>query len=213
MTERAAFDGKYTRYQLERSMLRRLVRRIYLRRASKLLRGATLDFGCGVGELLARLPAGSRGLEYNEESVRYCRDAGLSVDWYDGSRDDWALSGVEGRFDSFLISHVLEHLESPQDVLEKLLRSAERLGVRRFVVIVPGKAGFRIDPTHVEFVDKDMLLDVARATKSGFELVEARYFPGNFAWLGRVLAHHELQAVFDRKFDRSQDAGGRPPVR
>ena len=49
-------------YQLDRSPLRKLLRRPYLRAAAGFVEGAAVDLGCGVGELLSRLPAGSMGL-------------------------------------------------------------------------------------------------------------------------------------------------------
>jgi hypothetical protein len=67
------FDDRYTRYQSDRSALRKFVRKLYLKRAASQLRGRTLDFGCGVGELLAWLPPGSRGVEYNRATVDHCR--------------------------------------------------------------------------------------------------------------------------------------------
>lgn len=76
MTE---FDERYTSYQTDRAPLRKLVRKIYLRSAQSLLRGPTLDFGCGVGELLGRLPEGSRGWS---TTVQRLRIAAAGVLWW-----------------------------------------------------------------------------------------------------------------------------------
>ncbi|WP_372372259.1 class I SAM-dependent methyltransferase [Xanthomonas sp. NCPPB 1638] len=195
MTE---FDSAYTQYQLNRSRIRKLVRRIYLQSAQTLLRGPTLDFGCGVGELLERLPDGSRGLEYNRATVRYCRERGLAVDHYDGESDDWSLGAlVEGpRFESMVISHVLEHLEQPHEVLRKLSAAASRLGIRRILVVVPGQAGFRADASHRTFVDAELLSQPRLLAGTGFRLCRWRYFPGNVRTLGNWFTHHELQSLF-----------------
>ena len=175
----------------------------YLRRAASLLRGRTLDFGCGVGELLAKLPAGSKGLEYNPATVEFCRRAGLDVEFYDGESDHWQLStlGAEmgGQFESMIISHVLEHLEHPRDVLNRLLWSAARLGMRRVVVIVPGRAGFRVDATHRTFIDLAYLQDASIVCGTAFSFRGARYFPGDLRGLGDWLPHHELQVVFEKE--------------
>jgi SAM-dependent methyltransferase len=194
------FDAHYTEYQLRRSWLRRLVRRAYLASAAGKLRGPTLDFGCGVGELLARLPAGSLGVEYNPASVVLCRARGLDVVAYDGFADDWALSTLpaERRFTSMVVSHVLEHLQQPVDVLGRLLTAATRLGVERVLVIVPGAAGYRIDATHVTFVDLPMLRTCATEA-SGFRLAHARYFPFDWRRLGDWFPHHELQVLYLRE--------------
>src|SRR5690554_2065072 len=153
------FDQSYTEYQTDRNFFRKLVRRAYLRSARTQLAGATLDFGCGVGELLSRLPEGSKGLEYNHATVEHCRRKGLDVDWYDGNQDGWKLSVIDPgrRFRSMLISHVLEHLDEPMGVLNRLLEAAAKLDIERVLVIVPGKAGYRIDDTHRTFVDMGML--------------------------------------------------------
>lgn len=187
----ADFDDSYTRYQSERSALRKFVRKLYLRRAASQLRGKTLDFGCGVGELLAWLPAGSQGLEYNRATVEHCRARGLDVRFYDGSADDWSLSLLDASdgFRSMVISHVLEHLDEPTDVLRRLLAAAERLGVRDVLIIVPGRAGFRIDPTHRVFVDEAMLRS---AVDAPWSIQRAFCFPFPWERVGDVFVYNEL---------------------
>lgn len=194
------FDQGYTDYQVNRSLLRKWVRRAYLRSAALQLTGPTLDFGCGVGELLERLPAGSRGLEYNRTTVEFCRRKGLQVDAYDGFADDWGLSVLApgSHFDSMVISHVLEHLEEPARILQRLLLAGQRLGVRRVLAVVPGGAGFRIDPTHRTFVDRALLVDAEVVEGTGFSVQRTGYFPGNLRALGDWFPHHELQVLYTR---------------
>lgn len=194
------FDQDYTDYQANRSLLRKWVRRAYLRSAASQVSGPTLDFGCGVGELLERLPPGSRGLEYNQATVEFCRRKGLPVDAYDGFADDWDLSALapRSRFDSMVVSHVLEHLEEPAQVLRRLLLASQRLGVRRVLAIVPGRAGFRIDATHRTFVDRDLLTQAAIVRDTGFSVQRARYFPGDLRRIGDWFPHHELQVLYTR---------------
>lgn len=193
------FDDSYTAYQSERSSARKLVRRLYLRSAASQLTGPVLDFGCGVGELLSRLGEGSKGVEYNRASVDHCRAKGLDVRWYDGSADDWSLSSLpaEWRFESMVISHVLEHLDAPMDVLRRLLEAAASRGVRKTLVIVPGAAGFRIDNTHRTFVQWPMLRD-AIAASGDWSVARWRYFPGNLRVIGDFFPHHELQVLLVR---------------
>lgn len=193
------FDDTYTRYQTERSRLRKLVRALYLKSAKRKLAGPCLDFGCGVGELLAMLPPGSKGVEYNQASVAHCRRRGLSVEWYDGVKDDWQLTALppEWRFESLVISHVLEHLQDPMYVLARLLAGGERRGVRRALVIVPGRAGYRIDATHRTFVDLEMIR-AAGLERHGWRLTRSGYFPGNMRAIGDWFPHHELQVLLTR---------------
>jgi SAM-dependent methyltransferase len=201
------FDEEYTRYQVSRSRFRKLVRKLYLRRAASQLVGRTLDFGCGVGELLAILPDGSRGLEYNEATVAYCRSIGLPVSHYDGFADGWSLSTLSRAhgLQSMVISHVLEHLDDPAEVFRRLLTAAEVLGVHRVLVIVPGRAGFRIDPTHRTFVDETLLRE---ALLPGWVSEKSFHFPFSAAWVGDYFAYNELHFRATRA--ESTDSAGSP---
>ena len=193
------YDQHYTDYQTDRGAARRWVRGFYLRSASRQLHGPTIDFGCGVGELLVQLPAGSTGLEINEATVRHCRERGLDVEHYDADSDGWSLSPLAAsgkRYESMVISHVLEHLHDPMAKLNALLRAARGLGVRRVLAIVPGKAGYAIDDTHRTFVDADMLASDAAVSGTGFAFAGRRYFPGNLRAIGNWFPHHELRATF-----------------
>lgn len=204
------YDARYTRYQLDRSPLRKVVRGIYLRAAAKQLSGPTVDFGCGVGELLGRLPVGSIGLEINPASVEHCRAQGLDARFYDAQADDWSLSVLENHRDlqSLVISHVLEHLEDPASKLRQLLKAGQRLGISTVVVIVPGRRGYALDDTHRTFVDLDMLASPALVDGTGFSLERARYFPGSLRIIGDYFAHHELQVTYQREpARRRSDAG------
>lgn len=191
------FGDEYTRYQSERSAFRKFVRKLYLRRAARQLPGRTLDFGCGVGELLAWLPDGSRGLEYNQATVDHCRTQGLDVQFYDGTKDDWSLSLLEPAdgFRSMVISHVLEHLDTPAEILGRLLDAATRLGILHVLVIVPGRAGFRIDPTHRVLVDEAMI----RGSISRPWMVERAFrFPFDWERVGDLFVYNELHVKLVR---------------
>lgn len=193
------YGSAYTAYQTNRSALRKFVRRLYLNSAAKAMTGPTLDFGCGVGELLARLPEGSKGVEYNRASVAFCRQHGLDVTWYDGYADNWQLSTLpEGSgFQSMVLSHVLEHLEDPMIVLDALLRSAERIGIRRVLIIVPGRAGYASDDTHRTYVDW-LMLEKNLAQHPTFTIASHKYFPGNVPRIGDWFRYHELQVLLTR---------------
>lgn len=190
------YGSAYTAYQTNRSALRKFVRRLYLNSAAKAMTGPTLDFGCGVGELLARLPEGSKGVEYNRASVAFCRQHGLDVTWYDGYADNWRLSALpEGsRFQSMVISHVLEHLEDPMDVLRALLRWAKSAGVQRVLIIVPGRIGYAADNTHRTYIDWEMLRSFLEVEHCG-TIMRRSYFPINMNRVGNWFRYHELQVL------------------
>lgn len=196
----ALYGENYTRYQLDRSLARKLVRQLYLRSAAGQLRGPTVDFGCGVGDLLRQLPAGSVGLDINPVSVGHCRSQGLDARLYDGDADEWNLELLDSTagLQSLVISHVLEHLEQPMEKLTRLLQACGRLGIERALVIVPGWRGYESDDTHRTFVDLPMLSSPAATEGTGFALGAARYFPGNLRIIGQWFPHHELQVSYRR---------------
>lgn len=194
-----AYGEAYTLRQLERSRLRKLIRRLYLRRTVAQLHGPTIDFGCGIGELLARLPPGSVGLDVNPASVEVCRRAGLDARTYDAEQDGFQMMPLLARgdrFSSLVACHVIEHFPDPLCRLNSLLRAAAELGVTRAVVIVPGSKGFRSDPTHRSFVTREDLLSTPVMTGTDFTPVHASYFPLDVRWIGDVFTYHELMVVY-----------------
>jgi SAM-dependent methyltransferase len=195
----ATYDQAYTEYQTRRSAWRRWIRRYYLRKAAGLTRGPALDFGCGVGELLKLLPSGSMGLEYNQATVDHCRRIGLDVSRYDGFVDDFSLEGIrwQGRANTLYLSHVLEHFEDPMHILRRLAESVSE-NMQRIVVIVPGLAGFRIDPTHRTHVDLPMIEATVREMPQWI-ISDRQYFPLNACRAGDFFPYNELQVVIDQR--------------
>lgn len=146
--------------------------RLHLRR---LKLGFVLDVGCGLGRNLTNLggAAAGVGVDPNVDAVATCRQRGLVA----FTPDELAASEYArpGRFDTLLISHVLEHM--PGDVAAELLARYLPLVKPggRVVLITPQEAGFRSDPTHVEFIDLDRLAQLA--TTAGLAPVSAYSFP------------------------------------
>ena len=75
------FDQAYAQAQLARSRhpVRSLVRGFYLSKLLRFLQEPTLDVGCGAGQLLQKLPAGSIGTEVNPYLVNTLQAQGLCV--------------------------------------------------------------------------------------------------------------------------------------
>lgn len=196
------YDQDYAQVQINRSRnpLRRLVRRLYLSDILQFVQGPSIDFGCGAGDLLARLPKGSIGLEINPVVVAYGRDQGLDVRLYDPESDDYELKGVEiGGFRTLILTHVMEHFDDPAKVIRALLKACGRLGISRVIITVPGARGFRFDPTHRTFIDENFL--VLRGLKSceGFGISLMKYFPINLRWIENYYVFHELRLIWDRE--------------
>ena len=173
VSEILEFGSAYAVEQLRRSRhpLRRLIKKFYLDRVLRELRGPTIDFGCGAGQLLARLPADSVGLEVNPHLVQALQQAGMNARLYDAYSDDFSLSQLEvGRYESFTISHVLEHFDDTAAVMRKLWRACARLGVTTVVAVVPGARGYAYDSTHKTFVTQAWLRQNGLSECEGFVL-------------------------------------------
>lgn len=200
-TRETIYDQVYTDYQLKRSWLRKAIRRLYLRHTAKQVKGKSIDFGCGIGELLAMLPSGSLGLEVNEATVRYCKERGLPVKAYDPVSDGYRFSGLPaGVFTTFIMAHVLEHLDGPAGALRTVLGSCSRLGIERVVIVVPGLKGFRHDKTHQTFIDRRFFInDLCEV--SGYRITASNYFPFPFSWAGNYFLHNELTVIYDRTIE------------
>src|SRR6476620_400192 len=112
VSEISEFGSAYAAEQLRRSRhpLRRLIKKFYLDRVLRDVRGPTIDFGCGAGQLLARLPAGSVGLEINPYLVQELRRTGLNVLSYNPEEDQFLLREFQAdHYRTMVIAHVIEH--------------------------------------------------------------------------------------------------------
>lgn len=195
------YGAEYAGQQLARrnSPVRRFVKEAYLRSALREIDGPTVDFGCGAGQLLERLPAGSTGLEVNSVLVADMLARGLDARLYDALEDEFRLSClVPGRYTTFVASHVLEHFEDAANVLKRLASACERLGIRRLIVIVPGWRGFLHDPTHRTFVDGAYVATHRLDTLVGFRLLRRRAFPVRYEPFGRLFTYNETVFVWAR---------------
>lgn len=195
------YDEVYATRQLNRSRnpLRRLVKGFYLRDLLKDVVGPTIDFGCGAGQLLARLPEKSIGLEVNAALVKHLRAEGKNVQLYIPERDKLSFSDLmPNLYQTFVMSHVLEHFEDAADGLRQILRACDRLGVKRLIVIVPGWKGYAFDETHRSFVNPDYLKKHSLLKCGDYSVAKMCYFPINVERIGSVFTFHELKVVYDK---------------
>lgn len=195
-----AFAEAYAAEQVRRSRhpFRRFIKGFFLRNMLRYLAGPTIDFGCGAGQLLVWLPTGSVGIEVNPVLVQRLGGHEFQVVPARGDDQDFELANLPaGRFESLVIAHVLEHLDDPARALAALLRACGRLGVTRVLVVLPGLKGFRSDPTHRTFVDRDWLAVHPVPPDVGFAMTSVSDFPCP-RWLGPWFTFQELLVTFDR---------------
>ena len=202
MASENLYAQEYFEYLHQRGWLRRIIRNIYLRDIQSYCFGKTIDFGCGVGELLAMLPEGSTGFEVNEVAVNYCKAQGLDVRLYEPEQDSYEFKMIEkGVYSCFTMNHVLEHLENSNTIIEKIFERCEALGFQRLVFTVPGIKGYQSDDTHRTFIDRQYFENHNLLNHPNFSLAASKYFPVNSKTFSRYFTHNELRLIFDRRND------------
>lgn len=205
-----SYNTAYAETQIKRSSnsLRRMIRYFYLRDIARYTEGATIDMGCGSGDMLSFLPEGSVGLEVNPAAVEYGRSIGLQVFQYDPEVDGYSLESIPpGPYQTILFTHVLEHLERPDQVLETIFRSCVKIGIQHVVLTLPCEKGFKFDPTHRTFIDEVYLRGHSLLDRQDFVPTVIKYFPFDVKCLGRIYTYHELRVVFVRnKIDCTLEA-------
>ena len=166
------------------------VQRPYRAHLRRLKLGRVLDVGCGIGRNLGHLDGQGVGVDPNVDAVATCKARGLTA--FTPAELEASEHARPGAFDALLISHVLEHLseDAALALITTYLPYVRSRG--RAVFITPQEAGYRSDPTHVEFVDLARLDSLAR--KAGLEPVSAYSFPFPRP-VGRVFKYNEFVLV------------------
>lgn len=102
--------------------------------------GSVLEVGCGSGYLLDNLRRMGwtrlKGVDFDSTAVEYARSKGLDVDC--GGLEDVDLPDTS--VDAVIMSHVIEHLYSPQDVLKRAFALLKPGGT--LVLVTPNARAF-----------------------------------------------------------------------
>jgi hypothetical protein len=64
------------------------------------------------------------------------------------------------------------------------------------LIIVPGRAGYEIDPTHRYFVTRNDLVDFF-ASEDLYKIKRSKYFPFNSEFVSNFFAHNEFQFLIE----------------
>jgi SAM-dependent methyltransferase len=149
--------------------------------------GFVLDVGCGIGRNLEHVRGCGVGIDHNSYAVDIARSRGFRAFTSDGFlRSEFASPG---RFDSVLLSHVVEHmsLSEAEDLLRQYLEFVRPGG--KVILMSPQEAGFDSDPTHVEFIDFRKLADLS--LRLGLRKSKAYSFPFP-RFFGKIFKYNEF---------------------
>lgn len=160
--------------------LRTLLYPKYLRELSQGPAGPVVDLGCGNGEFLdycrsRGVPAA--GVDSNPHLIELCRAKGLAV-----TMGDILAYRPESPVRRAVCDNVLEHLDRPRlDAFFDNFRQIAAPGAR-LLAVVPGKAGYRCDPTHKTFVTPEVIGELAQQHR--FTVARRFHMPLNWQWPG-----------------------------
>ena len=161
------------------------VQRPYRRHIQRMQLGFVLDIACGMGRNLFHLGGRGVGIDIDPEVVEICKLEGLIA--YTPEEFEASTYAKGTQFDALLFSHVLEHMHyaEAEALVAKYLPYLRPGG--RVVFITPQEAGFKINDTHVEFVDFEGLASIAKSAQLEkldsysfpFPRIAGRWFPYN----------------------------------
>lgn len=196
------YDIEYANEQIRRSRhpVRRFIKRFYLNHILKDVIGPTLDLGCGARQLLARLPGNSLGVEVNPVLAEYLSSLNMNALHCNIIEDDFMLSNIPvNKFQTLVLSHVVEHFLDAASAIRNIFASANRIGISRIIIVVPGKIGYESDNTHHTFIDTLFLEKNNLKNVSGYKLDNKSYFPFPFESFGNYFIYQELKLVYNKK--------------
>ena len=168
------------------------VQRPYRIHLQRLNLGCVLEIGCGIGRNLINLGKATRsvGIDHNPNSVAVAVSRGLVA--FTPEQFLRSHYAQPSSFDSLLVSHVAEHMarEAIVSLLKEYLLYL-RCGAR-VVIVAPQEAGYRADPTHVEFMDFDVLVRVLEDAG----LIVLRYYSFPLPRLfGKIFKYNEFVII------------------
>jgi 2-polyprenyl-3-methyl-5-hydroxy-6-metoxy-1,4-benzoquinol methylase len=163
--------------------------------------GRLLEVGCGSGRMLHRMERlgwQCEGIDFDPEAVRNASRKGLKV----RSGELRAQRYADAAFDAVTMSHVIEHVYDPKDLLEECRRILKRGG--RLVLVTPNARsfGYRLYGGHWQPLDPPRHLHLftasalAKAAESvGFRRLQARTTIGAAHWVLRASRQIKARAA------------------
>jgi SAM-dependent methyltransferase len=154
------------------------------------LHGKVLDVGCGIGDFLSFRP-NTIGVDINPETVKHCESIGFNA----YLMEENLLPFESKEFDGCVLDNVLEHIAKPEVLLKEIRRVLSPDGV--VIIGVPGRSGYKSDPDHKVFYDKNRL--ITTLDEAGFLKQKIMYLPFTFPLLTRISKNYCMYGIFCRK--------------
>jgi 2-polyprenyl-3-methyl-5-hydroxy-6-metoxy-1,4-benzoquinol methylase len=182
-------------------------------------RGRLLDIGCGRGLFLHTMRGRGwevKGVEFSEDTARSVIET-YGIDVRAGSPEGWGFCAES--FDVITISHVLEHVEKPVEMINECRRILQKNGL--LVIAVPnisslqaaaGKgAWFQLDlPYHLSHFSEEGLAELLK--KNFYKIVKIRRFDlehNPFGWLQTLLNMSGIEGNLFYDLLKRRTSGGK----
>jgi SAM-dependent methyltransferase len=104
----------YVEKSAEENVMDRL---LYLEQLAENRPGPQLDIGCSIGNFVNLDPGRIQGIDWDEEALKICNRRGLPCSRLDIVREELPW---KDHFEAVHFRHVIEHMEDPRRVLEKI---------------------------------------------------------------------------------------------
>ena len=143
-----------------------------------------LDLGCGLGEFLKFCKRKKRfaiGIDSNEYCVEFCKKNGLNAEV--GNVVNFNIKEIEN-CKNIVCDNVIEHLDAKtldmffQNLMTKIDTETN------VIIIVPGKKGFKKDPTHKTYIDRALINELA--IRHQFTIKKMFFHPINVNFISSI---------------------------
>jgi ubiquinone/menaquinone biosynthesis C-methylase UbiE len=195
------YDKVYFEKLINRNAFQMWMRSFFFKPLRPYLKGDVLDLGCGIGEIAnyVKKRACYFGVDINPYCVEYIKSKGLRA--RSGSAYEIPLDA--NSMDVAILSHVLEHLEEPDNALVEISRVLKPSGT--FIVIVPMHHGYTTDNTHRIFYRPKQLAELAK--KYHYDVKSISIFPIPWEFLGELFYFFEYRMIAQKQ-DQNESREG-----